>query len=290
LRLFWQPQPIFWRSSITLIVVIAIFAGFAAALEQIVGFQITRNWLMGIGIFASIAPTLIWAYSIFRHQDSEGLKGVHSLLPIVFIVAALVAISATIPLSNTLQIEDWLAQSDATQRAIGSILLSGCWHSIITYAILRFIVWESLAFEKRIDALIFALGISLAYSSMLNANFVLENGGLLILSGSLRIFTHTLSFASSQLLMGYCIGVNRFEDFPFYFIPLGFIASTILNGLLLFASSAMNSSNLGISGTGFNPWPGLIVNLLVFGVVLLILNMLLQRHNAQTQARLGILR
>jgi RsiW-degrading membrane proteinase PrsW (M82 family) len=246
--------------------------------------QGTIRFIIGIGL--SVLPGLAWLFFIYRNATRTHTE-IPALLLIVFVLAALFAAAIVRPLLYSLiNLDDWLASTTPSNRFLGSILIGGFSHAFVLYAIVRYTVWQTPAFTRRVDGVLYELAAGWGYTSAFNLLFVLDQGGLTLLNGSLRLITQTGAYLSASLIIGYFLGRNRFENLPFFYLGLGFVLAAIINGLLLYAGSELNNIRLGFDQSGFSPWPGLVVVLLVLALSFGTVYGLFRRHNALTKARL----
>ena len=240
----------------------------------------------GIGILAASFPAIVWFISLYRIGARTQFH--ISPLPVtLFVLGALLSAAVTRPfLYNIVNLDVWLGRTTANNRFMGDILLNGFTHAFTLYAIIRYIAWDSPAFARRTDGVMLAMAASWGYASLLNVLYVIDLGGMTLLNGGLRLITQLCTFLTTGLILGYFIGRNRFEDAPIYHLSLGLATAAAVNGFLIYASSALNSTSLSLTQSGFSPWPGIA---LTFGVLVLTFSTvqgLMQRQNALTQGKL----
>ncbi|MBN1427845.1 MAG: hypothetical protein JXB07_05625 [Anaerolineae bacterium] len=284
--LFYQNTRPLWRASIlTFGFLVAALLGFAIG-NQLAPERFRDTVQSGTGIFIAILPALIWIISLYRIGAQTQFQ--LSPLPItIFVLGALLSAAVTRPfLYNIVNLDIWIGSTTASNRLMGNILLNGFTHTFTLYAIIRYIAWDSPAFMRRTDGVMFALAASWGYASLINILYVIDLGEITLLNGSLRLITQLCIFLTTGLILGYFIGRNRFEDAPVYHLSVGLIMAATVNGFMLYASSALNSTSLSLTQSGFSPWPGLALSMGGLALTFSTVRGLMQRQNALTQAKL----
>jgi len=79
----------------------------------------------------------------------------------------------------------------------------------------------------------------------------------------------------------------KFEEEPVWWLPGDLALAAVLNGLFTTLCGELTTTRLGLTGGGFNPWPGLILATIVAGATLGILFYLIRRANRLTLAATG---
>jgi len=130
------------------------------------------------------------------------------------------------------------------------------------------------------------MAMAAPYAATLAVLYLLDHGTLTLLSGNLRLLTIQASIIASSIILGYFVGQNRFQDMPPFYLSLGVAVSAVINGLLLFASTELDNSSLGITQSGFSPWPGIVASMLALAGAFALISGLMRRQNSIIQARL----
>jgi RsiW-degrading membrane proteinase PrsW (M82 family) len=246
--------------------------------------QGTIRFIISAGL--SVLPALGWLFFVYRSAARTRTE-IPNLVLIVFTLAALVAAAIVRPfLYSLINLDDWLTSTTPSNRFLGSILIGGAVHAFVLYSLVRYTVWQTPAFTRRVDGVLYGLAAAWGYASALDFLFVLDQGGVTLLNGSLRLITQTGAYLSTSLIIGYFLGRNRFENLPFFYLGLGFMLAATVNGLLLYAGSELNNIQLSFDQSGFSPWPGLVVVTLVLALSFGAIYGLFKRHNALTKARI----
>jgi RsiW-degrading membrane proteinase PrsW (M82 family) len=284
--LFYQDTRPVWRAST---LTLGILAAMLVALA--IGSQVSPETFGSVtppstGILFVVFPVLVWFAALYRIGARIQFR--LTALPVtIFVLAALLSAAVTRPfLHSIVNLDTWLGQTTSTNRLMGDILLNGFTHTFTIYALMRYIVWDSPAFARRTDGVMFALAASWGYATLVNILYVIDLGGVTLLNGGLRLITQLCTFLVTGLILGYFLGRNRFEDMPVYHLSVGLILSATVNGFLLYAGSALNLTSLSLTQSGFSPWPGVALSMGILILSFTTIRGLLQRQNALTQAKL----
>jgi hypothetical protein len=285
LHLFWQDRPAFWRAtSITLILMLAMVGGLGL-MSALITAEPPGPVRLGLNLVVCLLPPLMWLGLTYRLRPIQG--GFGALPAVMFFLAALLAAAIARPFLTTfINLPDWLAGVSPTNRFLGSILIAGSFHMLLLYGLTRGMTWRSPLFARRVDGVMLALAAAWGYSSALSVLFAVDFGGLTLLEGNLWLVARFEAYLAPSIVLGYTLARARFEDMPFYFLPAGMALAIGLNGALLYAGTALNSTALNLRSDGYSPWPGLVVSMVVLIAVTGAAAGLLRRDNMLVQARL----
>jgi hypothetical protein len=285
-ELFYQDTRPLWRATLLTFGLMGLIVFGLAIGNEVVRDRPSATILLGVGLLISTVPAFAWL--VFLYRLGARLQFHLSLLPITLLVlAALLSAAATRPfLHDIVNVDVWMGRATTSDRFWGTILLSGFTHTFMLYVLIRYVAWSSLAFVRRTDGVMYALAASWGYAAVFNILFVIDLGQPALLNGGLRLIAHLCTLLSTGLILGYFLGRNRFEDMPVYYLSAGVILAAAVNGFLLYASSALDSVSLGLTESGFSPWPGIALNIAVLALAYSSVYGLTQRQNALTKARL----
>ncbi|MBN1121532.1 MAG: hypothetical protein JXJ17_10665 [Anaerolineae bacterium] len=282
--------PIWRATATTLGVMLALMIGGAIGnqliVSQVIAGEPTGTVRLVIGGLYAIGPALAWQGLILRsYRRSE--FSLSPLEPAIFLIAALFAAAITRPIvGDWLAFDLWLSRASSMNRFLTRILITGAFHVFVQYAIIRYVVWQTAAFSRRMDGVLYGLSAGMGYSAAFGLLTMLDAGGYNLLSGGLRLLTQQCAMLTGSIVLGYFMGRNRFENMEFTYLGMGFALATFLTGLLRFAGIELNNTQIGFTDSGFSPWPGMIVTMIVFIASIAAIYGLLKRHNALTIARL----
>jgi RsiW-degrading membrane proteinase PrsW (M82 family) len=239
--------------------------------------------LLGTGIVLALIPALIWLLYFYRQDRLEPEPKGYIIS--VFVLGALLAQGVGIPLlQEVFEVSHWLPL-DVWTNLLGSILVVGFTQEFLKYAAVRYSIYPSAEFDERADGVIYGTAAGLGYATMLNINYVVASGGVDLQVGVVRIVVTALAQASFAGLTGYFLGRAKFEEEPVWWLPGGITLAAVLNGLFTFLRGELTTTELSLSGGGFNRWPGLVLASVVAAVTFGVLYYLIRRANRLTLAR-----
>lgn len=244
---------------------------------------VLSGWaLVAAGLVLALVPAILWLAFFYRQDRLEPEPKGYVIG--VFLLGALLAQGVGIPLVESVyEAPRWLPLNVWTDL-LGSILVVGFVQEALKYAAVRYSVYPSAEFDERVDGVVYGTAAGLGYATMLNAHYVVSNGGVDLQVGAIRIAVTALAQASFAGLTGYFLGHAKFEDEPVWWLPSGLALAAVLNGLFAFLSGELTTTSLSLSGGGFNPWPGLILAAVVAAATFVALNFLIRRANRLTLA------
>jgi RsiW-degrading membrane proteinase PrsW (M82 family) len=274
-----------WWSSLG---AIAALVGFVALVTLVA--RLARPNLQGWSLVLeggvlSVVPAVLWL-AFFYFQDVREPEPKQLVLS-VFLLGALLARAVGMPLVNDVfGVSAWLNTS-TLYHILGSILVVGFTQQFLVYAAVRYSVFNSAEFDERVDGVVYTTAAALGYATMINVQYVVESGGLDLVSGIIRITVTAMALASFGGITGYFLGRCRFEDVPLWWMPVGLTLAATLDGLFTYFRGEITTTAIGLKGGGYNPWPGLLLGAVVASVTFGLLLFLVQRledHAAQGMA------
>lgn len=283
---FYQDLPAIWQASIiTFGIVIGLIVALVGA-SLILTDNVGPTWHTAFSLGTSVLPTLAWFVLIYR-AASRSHTELPTLIPVLAGIAVLMAAAAVHPFqAGLLDLDNWLTRTPSTLRLLGTILLKGFPTAFVAYFAVLLITWRTGQFTRRVDGVLFMMSVSFPYAATLSVLYVLDHGTLTLISGNLRLISLQAAVVTSGMVLGYFFGQNRFQDMPPYYLSAAVAASAFINGLLLYISSELDGSSLGITQTGFSPWPGIVASMLALAATFAIISGLMRRQNGLIQARL----
>jgi RsiW-degrading membrane proteinase PrsW (M82 family) len=277
-----RDRPGAWRAGLGLIVGQLAFVLVVELLVVLLKPQLSGFGLLVAGLVLALVPALIWLVFFYRQDRLEPEPKGYVLG--VFVLGALLARAVGIPLVDEgFEVDRWLA-IEPWVNVLGSILVVGFVHEALKYAAVRYSVYPSAEFDERVDGVVYGTAAGLGYATMLSVSYILASGGVNLGVGAIRVAVAALAHASFGGLSGYFLGRAKFEDEPVWWLPAGVTLAAALNGLFTFLSGELTTTQLTLSGGGFNPWPGLILATVVAGATFGALFSLIRRANRLTLA------
>lgn len=284
--MFYQDLPLIWQACIVtfglMIGMVAVLAGASLFISD--SGSIMLHWAISLG--TATIPTIVWFTLLYR-AASRSHTEVPTLLPVLAAIAILLAAAAVHPFqTGLLALDGWLAGTSGILRLVGTILLKGFPNTFLPYFAVLLVTWRTGQFMRRVEGVLFTMAMAAPYAATLAVLYVLDHGTLTLLSGNLRVLSLQAAIFASSIILGYFIGQNRFQDMPPYYLGLGVAVGAGFNGLLLFVSTELDSTSLGITQSGFSPWPGIVVSMLALAGAFVLISGLMRRQNGIIQARL----
>lgn len=268
------PRPGFLRSIslelLSLLIFVAIFnliAGIGAALNDV--------GLVIIGLVMAVVPALLWLAIFYRidHAEPEPKR----LVIGVYLTGLLLAAALHLPIFGVIFATDsWMGVYWWSQL-LGGILVIGMVSMAIVYASVRVVVFDNPEFDERLDGIVYAVAAGLGVATVSNFVYVLQNGGVDLNIGSIRMVVDTLGYASMAGVLGYFLGQARFEKTPIYYLPVGVMLSATLTGLYFFLIGRTGGGGLTVE-----VWRDLILGIFMALVVMGAVAWLVRRANEET--------
>ncbi len=257
---------------------VVIFAAIMAVLFGLFDWKLEGGWLVVAGLVMAIVPALIWLFAFLQQDrlEPEPKRYVFG----VFILGALLAQAVGQPLiRDFFGIQNW-ASGNALVNILASILIAGFIQEFLKYAAVRYTVFYSGEFDERVDGIIYGAAAGLGYATMLNMQYIISNGGVDLGIGVMRVATTALAQASFAGVVGYFLGIAKFERKGPLWLPLGLTLAAVLNGVVSYVLGQVTR----LGGFSFNPWYGLVVAVIIAGGTFYALFMLIRRLNEATLA------
>ncbi len=272
-----KPHPGFWRALLFELAAIALLAAGIALLANFIG-PLSGAALILAGLFLALAPSLLWVFFFYRQDRLEPEP--KSRIAAVFLLAALLTdVIARRLVGDWFRVSEWAPHSALTSL-LASILILGVTYQAIVYAAVRLLVYNTEEFDERMDGIVYGTVAGLGVATMLNLYFVLANEGVALGPGVVNTVTTALAAASFGGLQGWFMAEAKFEHKPFWWVPLGFALSTVLNGLFSWLIGEVSAAGLRV-----DPWRSLALGLAVTLVAFLVLAVLMRRTTQVTLRR-----
>ncbi len=259
-----------WLAILILIIGLAAFVAAVFYAAPAVRTNLQGPLLTIVGLLLALVPAAVWL-SVFYLQDRAEPEPKQFVLG-VFILGTLLAAAVGQPLiQGVFGINQW-AGSSLFLRLLAGICIVGITQEFLKYAAVRYSIFRSVEFDERIDGIIYGAAAGLGYATFLNVQYVLQNGGVDLGIGAVRIAVLALAHASFAGITGYFLGRAKFENRGPFWLPAGLLLAAILNGVV----STLISE---ITRSGLRPTPlnGLIFAAVVAATTFIILFVIMQR-------------
>ncbi|OIN95807.1 MAG: hypothetical protein AUJ21_02595, partial [Anaerolineae bacterium CG1_02_58_13] len=234
-----------------------VFVGLVYALDAFFHPAFTPTTLLLTGVLLALVPAVIWL-GVFYQQDRLEPEPKGFVLG-VFALGALLAAAVGMPLvENVFHVSDWL-YTDALTTILGGILVVGFTQEFLKYAAVRYSMYNSAEFDEATDGVVYATAAGLGYATVLNVMFVVQNGGVDLGAGIIRMAVVALAQAGFAGITGYFLGRAKFEHEPLWWMPLGVTLAAVANGLFNWVRGEVTRGGVTLSGGAANPWSGLVL-------------------------------
>ena len=269
-----------WVAMLVLIVGLALFVTAVFFAAPAVRSSLQGAPLILIGILLALVPAAVWLI-VFYLQDRAEPEPKQYVLG-VFLLGLLLAAAVGQPLiRDFFKVNEWAGGSLAL-RLLAGICIVGITQEFLKYAAIRYSVFGSAEYDERIDGIIYGAAAGLGYATFLNVQYVIENGGVDLGIGAVRIAVIALAHASFAGVTGYFLGRAKFENRGPFWLPVGLLLAAVLNGVVTTLLSE-------ITRTGLRPTPlnGLIVAAVVAAATFIILFAIMRRGSRPATAVAG---
>jgi RsiW-degrading membrane proteinase PrsW (M82 family) len=275
-----------WWASLVGVGALILFVGLVALIVSPTQPRLEGVALILVGAFLALVPAFIWL-GFFYIQDVREPEPKRLVLA-VFVLGALLAQAVGIPLiEDGFQASQWLPTSPI-YHILGAILVVGFIQQFLIYAAVRYSVYYTAEFDERIDGIIYAVAAALGYATMVNIQYVVQSQGVDLVPGVIRIVVTAMALASFGGLVGYFLGRCKFEDEPLWWMPAGLILAATLDGLFTYLRGEITTTAVGLTGGGYNPWPGLMLGTGVAAATFALLFYLIRRLHQRPPQALGV--
>ncbi len=196
----------------------------------------------------------------------------------VFILGGLLASAIGIPfLEGFFEISTWLYRN-TWSHLLGAILVIGVSQEFLKYAAVRFSVFGSAEFDEPIDGIVYATASGLGFATVLNIAFVVNSGGVDLGAGVIRMTVIALAHASFAGVVGYYLGLEKFEKRPVWSTAVGLALAALLNGIFFFLRNTITQGSINASGGYAQSWNGLILAAILAAIITWGLSVALKKH------------
>lgn len=241
-----------WPAMIVMILGLVGIAALMMAFGDDITDRVNHSTLIALGLAISIVPALLWL-GVFSQLDRLEPEP-HAYLLTVMILAAVVTAGVAEPIRRSiLRLQDWQPENNLYSLAV-IILTQGTMLALIVYLVVRYTAYLSDEFDERADGIIYGTAGGLGVGIALGFVYVIDQEGVNLDVGAVRIIIQSLAMAAIGGVVGYGLGQVKFERHPpFYagiFGALGAVLFGILDWLL---------AEFTLEGLGFSAWRGLAV-------------------------------
>jgi len=272
-----------WLSIVAAVIGLVVFVAIVIGLEIALKPSPAGTGMLLIGVILALIPAILWLV-VFYAQDRLEPEPKSEVVKIFFIGLALAA-AIGIPLTDQIfNVPGWINRG-AVAMVLGSIFVIGAVEAFIVYAAVRFFIYDSSEFDERTDGMVYGTAAGLGYATALNIQFILSSGGAAFGTATVYMVEAALAHAAFAGVLGYFLGRAKLERERIWWLPLGLLLSTLLNGIFNILRNQLEVGSITI-GAG-SPVPalwGLILAGALAIVVALVVAFLIHRDIALTKS------
>ncbi len=273
-----KPHPGFWRATVIQIISMALLAVVVALLAQRVIGPLSGAPLLLAGVLLAIVPSALWL-AFFYQQDRLEPEPKHQVAAVFLLAALLTDVFLRRVVNDWFRPAEW-ASRDTLTSLLASILIIAATSQLIIYVAIRLLVYDSEEFDERMDGIIYGTVAGLGVATLTNLYFVMANEGVALGPGVVQTVTTALAQASFGGLQGWFMAEAKFEHKPVWWVPAGFAAITLFNGLFSWLIGEVSAAGLQV-----DPWRSLIFGVMVALFAFLLLAFLMRRNTEVTLRR-----
>ena len=160
-----------------------------------------------MGLLAlAIAPGIaICIYIYFKDKYKREPFGLLLLSFILGMLSIIPAILMELPFSKTMEQMEFQSSWKVASYAF---LVVGFSEEISKYLVVRFFIFKRKAFDDPFDGIVYTVMVGMGFATLENIGYVLEHG---MATGIVRMFLSVPAHATFAVLMGYHIGLAKFD-------------------------------------------------------------------------------
>jgi RsiW-degrading membrane proteinase PrsW (M82 family) len=239
------------RSDLIAFIVLLAFVAAVVAVDRLLRPTLQGPWLVLVGVVLALAPAGLWLFMFYR-LDAVEPEPVGDVAKI-FVVGLALAGAIGIPLvTQFFRVQDWLYR-DTLTTVLGSIFIIGSVEAFIVYATVRFFIFDEPEFDERSDGVIYGTAAGIGYATALNLQFILSSRGAALGPAEIYVAEVALAHAALGGLLGYFLGKAKMQHEPVWWLALGFVLASVLNGLFYLLRGQLETGDISIGAPGGLP-------------------------------------
>lgn len=248
--------------------------------------SVPRRYDLPIGVGLSIIPASLWL--VLSWWRERFVPQPRTKLVLVAVISGLAANAIGIPLvEDFLQVDRWLPLENAINRIIGYSFTQGLVQAILTYLVIRYLVWPD-NFRTRLDAIAYGAASAIGYATVLNLHFILSDNPSLD-TAAFRIFDAVAVQLAVSIIIGYGLSEVRFNERPFPILLTATVAlASFIGGLAIPLRSGLTNAALAQGISAASPIRGFLLSAALLAVVSFIFAFLFdnaERQDAEAAAQ-----
>ncbi|MCS6887386.1 MAG: PrsW family glutamic-type intramembrane protease [Chloroflexus sp.] len=264
-----KPHRGFWQASLIQILGMAALSAGLAWLGNAIG-PLRGLPLLLAGIVLSVLPAALWLIFFYR-QDRLEPEPKHNIVAVFLTALLLTDVIGRRAVDEWWRVGEW-AGFDTTTSLLAALCILGPLRQAMAYIAVRVMVYATEEFDERMDGIVYGTVAGLGVATLLNLRYVLASEGVALAPGVITTATTALAQASFGGLMGYVMAEAKFSHRPIWFVPLGFVVTAALNGLVSWLIAEVSAVGLTV-----DPWRSLALGVAVALIAYLTLIALIRR-------------
>lgn len=254
-----------WGATLALLAGLLVFAILMSLLGPSLEGALGGVGLVLAGLLLALIPALLWL-GIFYVQDRREPEPKGFVIS-VFVLGALLAGALGEPLLR----DGFGLNSWGQGNLLANILVRGALEAGLVYAAVRTTVYLSSEFDEYIDGIIYGVAAGLGQATMINFHYVLDNNGVDLGFGTVRIVIASLALATVGGIVGYGLAQARFNAARSWLLPLAVLVAMLVDGAYHWTQAQLTA------GFDYNPLVSVAAGVTFAAVALGLLYILLRQ-------------
>ncbi len=174
----------------------------------------------------ALAPgAAIGLYVYFKDKYEREPVGLVVMSFFLGVASTVVTLVLSWPIGRIMPIDE----KNLSEQAIHAFLLVALVEEFSKFIFIRWVLYPNKNFNEPYDGIVYAVSVGLGFAGLENVLYVMgsANG---IATGVLRMFTAVPAHATFAVLMGYFMGIAKFERTKAHYVWYGLGAATIFHG------------------------------------------------------------
>jgi protease PrsW len=237
-------------------------------ISPLLGERLSGGGLIAAGIVLALVPAVVWM-AVFYVQDRLEPEPVGYVIEMMLLGGILASGVGQPLIEGVFKVREWGDEGLLVKLGAG-ILVVGIIQEFLKYGAVRYGIYFSAEFDERLDGIVYGAAVGLGYATMLNLSYVIGSGGVQLGIGATRMVVEALAQASFAGVSGYFLGRAKFENKGKYWLPLGVLLASVLNGVVSVGLGEV--SRTGLKVTAVNGLAlSAVVAVICFGVLYLLM-------------------
>lgn len=187
----------------------------------------------------AVAPGVAWAMYIYYRDINE--KEPVRLLLRAFLIGFIIVLPAA--LIETILRDVWrLSSQNIFHLFIDNYIVVGFTEEVIKFFVLWALAYNRKEFNQPYDGILYAVMVGMGFATSENIAVVLESG---LQTALMRVVTTIPAHAMFAIMLGYFVGLSKFQNHNGRMIMMGIGAATLFHGTYDFCLSIQNIPLIG---------------------------------------------